>query len=158
MRVIASRSGDSTGFIDDPVAHCLTGRRACPPEDVGGPWGYTEVLDALNGTVEPDNAEWRRDLAASLERIGDIELSGGDVAGALAAQQEAIEIVRALVRRDPDNTLWQRDLALSLSNIGALQLRAGERLGYDNCAPDESLLITQIRRRLDQSDARFLAA
>ncbi|EFH13536.1 NAD(P)H-dependent oxidoreductase [Teichococcus cervicalis] len=37
-------------------------------------------------------------------------------------------------------------------------IRAGERLGHDNCAPDESLLITQIRRRLDQADARFLAA
>ena len=34
-------------------------------------------------------------------------------------------------------------------------IRAGERLTYDNCAPDESLLITQIRRRLDQSDAQF---
>ena len=49
---------------DDPVAHCLTGRRACPPEDVGGPWGYTEVLDALNGTVEPDNAEWMAEKLA----------------------------------------------------------------------------------------------
>ncbi|MBE9604298.1 homoserine dehydrogenase [Acetobacteraceae bacterium H6797] len=37
-------------------------------------------------------------------------------------------------------------------------IKAGERLGYDNCAPNEDFLITQIRRRLDQSDARFLAA
>ncbi len=35
-------------------------------------------------------------------------------------------------------------------------IRAGERLSYDNCAPNESLLITQIRRRLDQSDAQFV--
>lgn len=34
-------------------------------------------------------------------------------------------------------------------------IKAGERLSYDNCAPNESLLITQIRRRLDQSDAQF---
>lgn len=34
-------------------------------------------------------------------------------------------------------------------------VKAGQRLTYDNCAPDESLLITQIRRRLDQSDAQF---
>ena len=34
-------------------------------------------------------------------------------------------------------------------------IKAGERLSYDNCAPDEALLITQIRRRLDQSDAQF---
>ena len=26
---------------------CLEGERACPPEDIGGPWGYAEYLDAL---------------------------------------------------------------------------------------------------------------
>ena len=26
---------------------CLAGRRACPPEDVGGPWGYGDFLDAI---------------------------------------------------------------------------------------------------------------
>lgn len=37
-------------------------------------------------------------------------------------------------------------------------VRAGEKLTYENCAPDESLVITQIRRRLDRSDERFLAS
>lgn len=26
---------------------CLEGERACPPEDVGGPWGYIDYLDAM---------------------------------------------------------------------------------------------------------------
>ncbi len=26
---------------------CLAGRRACPPEDVGGPWGYADFLEAI---------------------------------------------------------------------------------------------------------------
>jgi hypothetical protein len=26
---------------------CLEGSRACPPEDVGGLWGYAEVLEAI---------------------------------------------------------------------------------------------------------------
>lgn len=26
---------------------CLDGGRACPPEDVGGPWGYGDFLDAI---------------------------------------------------------------------------------------------------------------
>ncbi|MDR3375857.1 MAG: homoserine dehydrogenase [Ancalomicrobiaceae bacterium] len=31
----------------------------------------------------------------------------------------------------------------------------GQKLTYDNCAPDDGLAITQIRRRLDQADAIF---
>ena len=27
---------------------CVTGKRACPPEDVGGVWGYAEFLEAIN--------------------------------------------------------------------------------------------------------------
>ena len=34
-------------------------------------------------------------------------------------------------------------------------VKAGGMLTYDNCKPDESLIITQIRRRLDQADARY---
>jgi hypothetical protein len=26
---------------------CLKGKRACPPDDVGGPWGYAQCLEAL---------------------------------------------------------------------------------------------------------------
>ena len=26
---------------------CVKGKRACPPEDCGGPWGYSEFLDAI---------------------------------------------------------------------------------------------------------------
>jgi predicted homoserine dehydrogenase-like protein len=34
-------------------------------------------------------------------------------------------------------------------------VKAGEQLTYGNCAPDDSLIVTQIRRRLDQADTRF---
>ncbi len=35
-------------------------------------------------------------------------------------------------------------------------IRVGETLTYDNCVPDDSMVVTQIRQRLDQSDARFV--
>ncbi|MGE0238066.1 MAG: NAD(P)H-dependent oxidoreductase [Parvibaculaceae bacterium] len=37
-------------------------------------------------------------------------------------------------------------------------VKAGAYLTYDNCVPDDGLTITRLRRRLDQADARFLAA
>ena len=33
---------------------CIKGKRACPPEDVGGPWGYESFLEAI---ADPENEE-----------------------------------------------------------------------------------------------------
>jgi hypothetical protein len=48
-----------------PHAVCLTGRRAGPPEDCGGVWGYAELCDILADPGHPDHAErveWLGDL------------------------------------------------------------------------------------------------
>jgi hypothetical protein len=34
---------------------CLTGRRACPPEDCGGPWGYGDLLTAIADPNHPEH-------------------------------------------------------------------------------------------------------
>jgi hypothetical protein len=36
---------------------CLKGRRACPPEDVGGVWGYAEFLRVLADPDDPEREE-----------------------------------------------------------------------------------------------------
>lgn len=38
---------------------CLTGKRACPPEDCGGPWGYAELLEAISTPEHKEHAELR---------------------------------------------------------------------------------------------------
>ena len=40
---------------------CLDGKRACPPDDCGGPWGYGDFLDAIADPKHPDHddkIEW----------------------------------------------------------------------------------------------------
>jgi hypothetical protein len=36
---------------------CIAGRRACPPEDIGGVWGYEELLAALKDPTNPEYGE-----------------------------------------------------------------------------------------------------
>lgn len=44
--------------------YCLTGKRACPPEDVGGVGGYMDFLEALKDPDDPDHEDM-------LEWVGD---------------------------------------------------------------------------------------
>ena len=46
-------------LASDGVAHavCLNGRRAGPPEDCGGVWGYAELCDILADPNHPDRGE-----------------------------------------------------------------------------------------------------
>jgi len=41
--------------LPNPV--CLGGKRACPPEDCGGPWGYENLLDAMRDADHPRHQE-----------------------------------------------------------------------------------------------------
>ena len=43
---------------------CVKGKRACPPEDVGGIWGYETYLEAIQNPDHPEHAmylEWGGD-------------------------------------------------------------------------------------------------
>jgi hypothetical protein len=38
---------------------CVEGARACPPEDVGGIWGYADFLEAINDPKHPSHRDLR---------------------------------------------------------------------------------------------------
>jgi hypothetical protein len=37
---------------------CIGGKRACPPEDSGGPWGYEDFLAAIANPDHEEHEEW----------------------------------------------------------------------------------------------------
>jgi len=37
---------------------CIKGKRACPPEDVGGVWGYGDFLEAIQNPDHPEHEEY----------------------------------------------------------------------------------------------------
>jgi hypothetical protein len=46
---------------DAQLPVCLKGKRACPPEDVGGIWGYMTFLEAVSDPAHPEHdsmLEW----------------------------------------------------------------------------------------------------
>ena len=43
---------------------CLAGKRACPPENVGGPWGYADMLKAIADPKHEEHEQY-------VEWIGD---------------------------------------------------------------------------------------
>jgi hypothetical protein len=57
--VVVEKITDADPGVEYPL--CLTGRRACPPEDCGGPPGYAELLAVLADPNHPDHEglrEW----------------------------------------------------------------------------------------------------
>lgn len=40
---------------EQPLPYCLKGKRACPPEDCGGPWGYADLLHVL---ADPEHEDY----------------------------------------------------------------------------------------------------
>ena len=82
------------------------------------------------------------------------DLAAGEILGKIGETQYRAFAVTAADSRQANA------LPLGLAEGARLRKPVGKggMLTYDNCAPDASLIVTQIRQRLDQQDARFAAA
>jgi hypothetical protein len=57
--IVVEKVLDPEEGVKYPV--CIGGKRNCPPEDVGGPWGYEDFLEAIQDPQHPEHEsmlEW----------------------------------------------------------------------------------------------------
>ena len=60
---------------------CIAGRRNCPPEDCGGPWGYAELLAAIADPAHPEHADQRAWLGEDFDpEEFDVDAADADIA------------------------------------------------------------------------------
>jgi Plasmid pRiA4b ORF-3-like protein len=61
---------------------CVTGKRACPPEDCGGVWGYADMLEALADPEHPEHDELKEWIGESFDpEMFDLEQANLRLAG-----------------------------------------------------------------------------
>ena len=78
-----------------PVLIDATGR--CPPEDVGGPWGYDAFLDALADPAHENHAEMKEWIGETFDPIAvDVETLADNVAALAKAWTHKPPIKRKL--------------------------------------------------------------
>jgi tetratricopeptide (TPR) repeat protein len=98
-----------------------------------------------SGQVTP---ELKRSEAAALDETAKSLLAIGDTAGALAAAEQARQIMADLLAGNPGSTHFQRDLSLSYDRVGDVQVEQGDLAGALKSYRDS----LAIRERLAQSD------
>ncbi len=85
------------------LPQCIKGVRACPPEDVGGPWGYSDFLEAIK---DPHHEEHDR----YLEWIGgEFDPDAFDLEG----------VNNRLRQRSKPN--WSESPSFSIKNIDSIE-------------------------------------
>ncbi len=61
---------------------CIAGKRACPPEDCGGEWGYVDLIEAIEDPDHPEHEEmleWAgEDFDPDYFDINDVEFEDPD--------------------------------------------------------------------------------
>jgi tetratricopeptide (TPR) repeat protein len=84
---------------------------------------FADVIQQARFAQNPRAEGW------GLNGRGDVLLSQGDGAGALAAYQAGLTIAEGLAKRDPANTEWQRDLSVSHNKMGDVLVSQGDGAG-----------------------------
>lgn len=76
--------------------------------------------------IDPDNAQYHRDLSLAYERIGLVQVAQGRFAEAFANFKEVLRLRQRLVDGSPNDVGRQQDLAVVHERIGEMQRAHGE--------------------------------
>jgi tetratricopeptide (TPR) repeat protein len=100
--------------------------------------------------LEKDAANPRseRDVAFSLDKVGDVKLKAGDAKGALAAFEEGLGLRKKIADASKANYQYQRDVLFSLNRVGDAKFALGDVPG-GLAAFEERLAVSR-----DLADAR----
>ncbi len=98
---------------------------------------------------------WQRDLSASYNRRGNVQLQSGQATEALGTYQKAFEINQKLSADDPSDARTQRELSVSYNKLGDVQLQSGQ-VTEALASYQQGLAIRQKLSADDPSDVRAL--
>jgi non-specific serine/threonine protein kinase/serine/threonine-protein kinase len=111
---------------------------------------YRRAAEILE-RIRPAEAETRAALAASYERIGDIQVRAGDVGGAVTSQRKALEIREALVAAGAGN---RDELATNYFRVGEALFSTGDFPGalqvYQKALAVREALLAEDSTNIDQ--------
>jgi tetratricopeptide (TPR) repeat protein len=62
----------------------------------------------------------------SYEKVGDVQVAQGNLAGALKSYRDSLAITERLAQSDPGNAGWQRDVSVSYSKLASAYRKGGE--------------------------------
>jgi serine/threonine-protein kinase len=83
-----------------------------------------EIFQAL-AQADPHDAQAKRDLSVTYDKLGDVHLRLGATDQALRAYQKGLELREALAKADPRDAQARRDLSISYDRLGNVHLQLG---------------------------------
>jgi tetratricopeptide (TPR) repeat protein len=138
----AARHLGALAFLSDTMKAVAAYRKATEldPQNLEGWLGLGDAAISAGILTEAErafrqftslstNAGNRRGESAGHDRIGDLQVAQGDLAGALKSYGAALEIAERLPTQDPGNAGWQRNLSVSHNKIGSVQADQGDLAG-----------------------------
>jgi len=86
----------------------------------------THSVSQRLAAADPANADWQRDLSASLEKLGGLAVARGDLTEAERYYTDCHQTLDRLASSDRGNAAWQHDLSVSLEKLGELAVARGD--------------------------------